>query len=162
MKGVSSRTWTLCDVLKLRRRIPRTSLHTLASTTKLQSEALVSWAESSVDDFRRVRLLEDQDQLTLVASEVLRQNSVVFSLPESSWITMETIRGSSIGPLITDLEPWLQFSLFLISETRNSVSNWTPYLTTLPDHLSSPAFWTEDRLQTIEGSQLHEAATGYR
>lgn len=162
MKVVSARIWTLCEVPKLRRRAPRSSLHTFASTTKLQTEALVSWAESSVDDFSRVRLLENKDQLSLVASEAIRGNSVVFSLPESSWITMETVRGSSIGPLISDLEPWLQFSLFLISETRKSASNWTPYLSTLPETLSSPAFWTEDRLQTIEGSQLHEAAAGYR
>eukprot|EP00210_Caulerpa_lentillifera_P000767 g742.t1 len=163
MQGISTRTTLIqCPVSKTNKFRKRLTRCSLLSATKLQNEALVSWADASIDDFRRVDLITKQDQLTLVAKESIRERSVVFSVPESSWITMDIVRGSEIGPLISGLEPWLQFSLFLIFEKQNTSSSWKPYFSALSDTLPSPAFWSEDRLQTIEGSQLHEASIGYR
>lgn len=110
----------------------------------------------------KVSLTEEGGNPTLVASEALKPGENVFSLKQENWISLETVAASPIGPYIRNLEPWLQLALFLLNEKSNRDAPWRQYIDQLPETLSSPAFWTDEELQSIRGTQLHESALGYR
>lgn len=129
---------------------------------KYQTESLAKWAENAVEGFRNVNLVQEEGQVAVIAAESFRAKTRVFSLPKESWIDLETVRQSRVGPSVADLEPWLQLALFLLFERPNEDSSLQHYLSNLPETLSSPAFWTDEKLESIRGSQLYEAATGYK
>lgn len=113
-----------------------------------------------------VEILEKDGVHCLIAKEDIAAGEEILRVPQEFWITPEMACGSEMGSLIANLEPWLQLALFLIQEwakiESDQGSKLEAYISTLPKTLGSPAFWSEDALESIKGSQLWESSEGYR
>lgn len=136
------------------------SLRLLAS--RLADADLQTWLESSFQDSKRLEMVWKEDRAILLAKEGFEVGSSVFSLNQNQWISLETVSSSKIGPLVRELQPWLQLTLFILYEKFDPQSPWEAFLGQLPLQLNSPAFWKEEELKIIQGTQLHESATSYR
>jgi len=101
-------------------------------------------------------------QPLLVAAKDISAGEVIFSVPESTWLSPNAVQQSSIGKSVDGFEPWLQLSLFLLAEKANPTGTWKGYMDTLPAVLDSPLFWSEDELAMVRGTQLLENVSAYK
>ena len=99
---------------------------------------------------------------TLIGCMLPSRGQPLFSVPASAWINADAAKRSAIGPLVADLEPWLQLALFLLYEGGQPSSPWRPYLDTLPAQGVAPLFWSEAELKELEGTQVLLSVQGYR
>ena len=130
--------------------------HSHLTTSQFQN-----WLDPSHESFKKLRI-EERAIPCLVADEALREGEKITTIPQDTWISLDTVLLSSIGSAVKELDPWLQLALFLLSEKSDAHSKWKPFIDGLPAELTSPAFWSDDELVAIEGTQLHETALGYR
>lgn len=101
------------------------------------------------------------DRLALVATTSISQGEEVLSVPKAGWITPSTAT-SKFGQVLKGVEPWIQVALFLIAELGDPASTWRPYMESLPQQPRSPAFWDDNELKGLEGTQLLASCLGYR
>ena len=130
--------------------------HSHMATSQFQN-----WLDPTHESFKKLSI-EERAIPCLVANEPLKEGEKIVTLTQDKWISLETVLLSRIGSAVKDLDPWLQLALFLLSEKSDAQSEWKPFIDGLPTELASPAFWSDDELVAIEGTQLHETALGYR
>lgn len=80
--------------------------------------------------------------LGLVAQKDIGRNEVVVEVPKRTWINLDTVAASVIGPVCSGSKPWIRIALFLLREMAlGEKSDWSPYLRILPKHLDSTIYW---------------------
>ncbi|CAN6484500.1 unnamed protein product [Victoria cruziana] len=90
--------------------------------------------------------------LGLVAQKDIGRNEVVVEVPKRTWINLDTVAASVIGPVCSGSKPWIRIALFLLREMAlGEKSDWSPYLRILPKHLDSTIYWSEQELDELEG-----------
>lgn len=116
---------------------------------------------------RLVEMVESSNQVPLIVARTsFQKGEEVLRVPEANWITLRTVKESDIGKLVDGYEPWLQLALLLVHERAKvesgSESRLATYLQTLPKKLVTPAFWNDEDLNSIIGTQLWESSITYR
>jgi hypothetical protein len=101
-------------------------------------------------------------ELVLVTTRAVPRGTALLTVPDSAWITPETVAKSRIGKALVGLEPWLQLALFLIAERANPLSEYKPYVDALPTNPDLLTFWSDAELDELEGTQLLDSVQGYR
>ncbi|XP_031476566.1 fructose-bisphosphate aldolase-lysine N-methyltransferase, chloroplastic [Nymphaea colorata] len=93
--------------------------------------------------------------LGLVAQKDIGRNEVVVEVPKRTWINLDTVAASVIGPVCSGSKPWIRIALFLLREMAvGEKSDWSPYIRILPKHMDSTIYWSEEELAELEGTQL--------
>ena len=127
-----------------------------------QQESLQSWAQQRVKQLPNCRIGIQQGSLVLLTSTSAQAGQTLLSVPEPSWISLQTVQKSAIGSSVASLEPWLQIALFILFGLSDQDSEWSEYLLSLPSSLDVPLLWDEQELDLLEGSQLLSTVQGYR
>ena len=131
-----------------------------AATVAQSAEHLQAWADQREKQLENCRVEASKDTALLLTSTSARPGQCLLSVPDSSWISLQVVAKSSIGPSVASLEPWLQLALFVLSGLQDSA--WSRYLLSLPTSLDVPLLWEEDELDLLEGTQLLSTVLGYR
>ncbi len=138
-----------------------------APATQVQLEKLIAWAKSkgtSVDKVAAAPDLQLDGGSVLVAAKDLGTGEAVLSVADNLWLNASTaVRSSPIGAAVQQLEPWVQIALYLVhTSAQPGAGDWAPYVASLPQHPSTPLFWTAEQQALLQGSQCAEVAAGYR
>ncbi|BDA46746.1 Actin-histidine N-methyltransferase [Coccomyxa sp. Obi] len=125
---------------------------------------LSAWIEQRGLPLRKlhVRPEEVEGELSLVVSQPTKKGQPLVAVPSSAWLTQQDVRTSSIGPLVKDLDAWLQIALFLLHERSQPDAAWQGFLDSIPAQPDVPLFWSEEELAQLEGTQLLSSVQGYR
>lgn len=102
------------------------------------------------------------DKPMLTASKDMSAGEAVLTVPESSWISTQTVQRSAIGKCVADQEPWLQLALWLLHAKSTGSPDYAAFLANLPEQLDSPLFYTESQLALLKGTQVISSLYGYR
>lgn len=115
---------------------------------------------------KEVEIVERDGVQCLIAKETISAGEEVLRVPQTLWITPKMACESEMGSLIANLEPWLQLALLLVQERAKTESgqgsDLEAYISTLRKSLGSPAFWSAEALESIQGTQLWQSSEGYR
>ena len=98
----------------------------------------------------------------LLSSTSAQPGQTLLSVPESAWISLQTVQKSAIGSSVEALEPWLQLALFILFGLSDRNCEWSDYLHSLPSSFNVPLLWDEQELALLEGTQLLSTVQGYR
>lgn len=137
---------------------------TLCITAATVAQDLRQWAQQRKLDLSKqaVQLDVEGDRLQLRCAQSANRGDVLLMVPDSLWITTQTVAKSSIGSAVAELAPWLQVALFLISErAAGSASPWAAYLQMLPEAPPSPLFWNAPERDLLAGTQLLQSLEAY-
>lgn len=125
---------------------------------------LSAWVEQRGLPLRKlhVRPEEVEGELSLVVSQPTKKGQPLVAVPSSAWLTQQVVRTSSIGPLVKNLDAWLQIALFLLHERSQPDAAWQGFLDSIPAQPDVPLFWSQVELAQLEGTQLLSSVQGYR
>ena len=125
---------------------------------------LSAWVEQRGLPLRKLHVRPEKvdGELSLVTSQPTKKGQPLVAVPSSAWLTQQVVRTSSIGPLVKDLDAWLQIALFLLHERSQPDAAWQGFLDSIPAQPDVPLFWTEDELAQLEGTQLLSSVQAYR
>jgi hypothetical protein len=149
---------------RIRNQRPFTSRSTRVRSAALATEqSLLSTITSKGALFPKAELSISiaTDEPVLVTSADVNTGEALLSVPEGLWLTPERAQRSSIGSLISGLEPWLQLALWILAEGDDKTSPIYPYVSSLPATIDSPLFWSADELRALEGTQILESTNSY-
>ncbi|EFJ49228.1 Rubisco large subunit N-methyltransferase [Volvox carteri f. nagariensis] len=137
-----------------------------AVLSSIPADAAVSWATSKGAKLERASLSNDlqTDRPVLIASTDAQQGDVLFSVPDSAWLSAESVKKAAVGKLAAaaGLEPWLQIALQLVADRFGSTkSELSAYAASIPEDLDTPLLWSEDELQELQGTQVLQTLGGY-
>ena len=127
-----------------------------------QQDSLQNWAHQRVKQLQNSRVDTSRDTPVLLTSTSAQTGQVLLNVPESTWISLQTVQKSPIGSSIASLEPWLQVALFILFGLSDRNCDWSQYLLSLPGSLNVPLLWEEQELDLLEGTQLLSTVQGYR
>lgn len=133
-----------------------------ASQSVSQQDYLQSWTQQRAKQLQNCRVDSERDVPVLLSSTSAQAGQTLLSVPESTWISLQTVRNSPIGSSVEALEPWLQLALFILFGLADQKSDWSDYLLSLPSSFSVPLLWEEQELALLEGTQLLSTVQGYR
>lgn len=102
------------------------------------------------------------DELVLSTSRAASAGTTLITVPESTWISPETVSKSRIGKKVADLELWLQLALFLVAEREAPTSAFKGYINFLPSQPNLLVFWNNAELEELAGTQLLENVEAYK
>ncbi|KAF3775357.1 Fructose-bisphosphate aldolase-lysine N-methyltransferase [Nymphaea thermarum] len=93
-----------------------------------------------------------REGLGLVAQKDIGRNEVVVEVPKRTWINLDTVAASVIGPVCSGSNPWIRIALFILREMAvGEKSDWSPYIRILPKQMDSTIYWSEEELAELEG-----------
>jgi [ribulose-bisphosphate carboxylase]-lysine N-methyltransferase len=127
----------------------------------------------------------------LVAARDAAPGDVLLSFPEQQgasssflWLTPAAARAALLSrakasdaaaaaAALDALEPWLQIAVFLVAErahvlsggaadSANTNTEFSTYVSSLPEELDTPLAWSEAELAELEGTQVLATALSYR
>ncbi|GIL90815.1 hypothetical protein Vretimale_16759 [Volvox reticuliferus] len=141
-----------------------------AVASSISADAAVSWATSKGAKLERASLSTDllTDRPVLIASADAQQGDVLFSVPDSAWLSAETVKKTTVGKLAAaaGLEPWLQIALQLLADrfgsSSSSKSELSPYAANIPNNLDTPILWSDDELRELQGTQVLQTLGSYQ
>lgn len=122
---------------------------------------LLKWAKTNRISFGKLRpAYFPKTGRGLITCKTLNGGDLVISVPEEMLITTKTAEQSEIGKqllkLHVKLNPLLVLCVFILHEKhRGKKSFWSPYISTLPRSFNTPAYFSEEELNTLPSS-LHE------
>ncbi|XP_065916894.1 SET domain-containing protein 4-like isoform X2 [Dysidea avara] len=93
----------------------------------------------------------------MLARRNIMKNAEIISVPKKLLITVDTVRSSCIGHLVVRLlHEFKQFgvhislTMFLLHEKSLGIKSfWLPYLNTLPETFTTPAYLPDEQLTTL-------------
>lgn len=127
-----------------------------------QQDYLQSWTQQRAKQLQNCRVEGGQGVPVLLTSTPAQVGQTLLSVPESAWISLQTVQKSPIGPSVESLEPWLQLALFILFGLSDRSCEWSDYLRSLPSSCNVPMLWEEQELHLLEGTQLLSTVQGYR
>lgn len=127
-----------------------------------QQDHLQSWAQQRAKQLQNCRVDSGQGVPVLLSSTSAQPGQTLLSVPESAWISLQTVQKSAIGSSVEALEPWLQLALFILFGLSDRNCEWSDYLHSLPSSFNVPLLWDEQELALLEGTQLLSTVQGYR
>ena len=127
-----------------------------------QQDHLQTLAQQRSKQLQNCRVDTSRETAILLTSTSAQAGQVLLNVPESSWISLQTVQKSPIGSSIASLEPWLQVALFILFGLSDQNSDWSEYLLSLPGSFNVPLLWEEQELDHLEGTQLLSTVQGYR
>lgn len=127
-----------------------------------QQDSLQSWTQQRAKQLRNCSVESEQGVPVLLSSTSVQAGQSLLSVPESAWISLQTVQKSPIGSSVDSLEAWLQLALFLLFGLSDSDCEWSDYLHSLPTSFNVPMLWEEQELALLEGTQLLSTVQGYR
>lgn len=133
-----------------------------ASQSVSQQDYLQAWTQQHAKQLQNCRVDSEEGVPVLCSSTSTQAGQTLLSVPESAWISLQTVRNSPIASSVEALEPWLQLALFLLFGLSDRKSDWSDYLLSLPSSLNVPLLWEEQQLALLEGTQLLSTVQGYR
>lgn len=77
-----------------------------------------------------VQLDVEGDSLQLRCAQSANRGDVLLMVPDSLWITTQTVAKSSIGSAVAELAPWLQASTTCCGSCDHAACTWRGYCTT--------------------------------
>ena len=132
------------------------------SQTLSEQDYLQSWTQQRAKQLQNCRVESGQGVPVLLSSTSAQAGQTLLSVPESTWISLQTVQKSPIGSSVDSLEPWLQLALFILFGLSDRNCEWSDYLHSLPSSLNVPLLWEEQELDFLEGTQLLSTVQGYR
>ncbi|GIL50360.1 hypothetical protein Vafri_6588 [Volvox africanus] len=139
-----------------------------AVASSVSADAAASWATSKGAKLERASLSTDllTDRPLLIASADAQQGDLLLSVPDSAWLSAETVKKTTVGKLAAaaGLEPWVQIALQLLADRFGSSSNkseLSPYAASIPENLDTPLLWSDDELRELQGTQVLQTLGGY-
>ena len=141
---------------------PGTACRAVSTAVSHSAEHVQSWAQQHHKHLQNCRVGLIKDTAVLLTAASAQSGQSLLSVPNSSWLTLEAVAKSPIGPSVASLEPWLQLALFILYGLSEPDSEWSQYLLSLPQSLDVPLLWSEDELDLLEGTQLLSTVQGYR
>ena len=127
-----------------------------------QQDYLQSWTQQRAKQLQNCRVESGQGVPVLLSSTSAQAGQTLLSVPESAWISLQTVQKSPIGSSVDSLEPWLQLALFILFGLSDRSCEWSDYLRSLPSSFNVPLLWDEQELALLEGTQLLSTVQGYR
>lgn len=127
-----------------------------------QQDYLQSWTQQRAKQLQNCRVEGRQGSPVLLSSTPAQVGQTLLSVPESAYISLQTVQKSPIGPSVDSLEPWLQLALFILFGLSDKNCEWSDYLRSLPSSCNVPVLWDEQELHLLEGTQLLSTVQGYR
>eukprot|EP00887_Chlorella_sp_A99_P001195 scaffold14.g1195.t1 len=147
---------------------PRRRYAAARAAATSQAGQLESWLSAAGVDVGKAAVALGRGGL--VTTRPVARGETMFAVPDSAWITMESVARSELGPALAglgELEPWLAVTLLVLHErSKGAASAWAPYLAALDAAaaaaLGSPLLWSEAELELLAGSQLLSSTLSYR
>ncbi|KAK9318973.1 hypothetical protein V1517DRAFT_334035 [Lipomyces orientalis] len=123
-----------------------------------QSNAFMSWlrAQSGVRITNKISLCDlrlQQQGRGVIANVDINEGEVLFSIPRSVILSIETSGIAEKVPEILELDHWLGVIITMMAEDRPD-SRWKPYLDILPRKFTTPMFWSEADLEELSGTTV--------
>lgn len=145
----------------------RTRSHTVQCSAQASLETLPplsAWVEQRGLPLKKLNVRPElvDGELSLVVSQPTKKGQPLVAVPSSAWLTQQVVRTSAIGPLVQELEAWVQIALFLLHERSKPEAAWQGFLDSIPAELDVPLFWSKEELAQLEGTQLLSSVQGYR
>lgn len=86
-----------------------------------------------------VRLHSDGDGVQLQCTRGTNRGDVLLMVPDSLWLTVQTVAKSRIGPMVGQLAPWLQVRASRLPHPTTHAASCRLLLHRIPCFLHSPA-----------------------
>lgn len=141
-------------------------MRTRAVTTSTAAVGeVLKWAKGQSISADKLQTSTDlaSEQEVLVVDKDVGAGETLITVPEGAWISAETVKNSSIGTSVSELEQWLQISLYLVQQRFGSGSSSSnTYIGLLPGTSDSPLFWTDEQLSLLQGSQILQSVIAYK
>ena len=96
------------------------------------------------------------------ATAPIRKNDVLLSVPESAWMTKDTVLARDTGAYgnVKDMDPWVVLSLSLMRKDSEAAA----MMMSSPDvnALQAPILWDAEELAMLQGTQIADSVDSYK